>query len=99
MLFFRQGHLDTVVALMKAGADPSLRDYAGFSCIHRAAQFAYTHIVAYIVAKGTDTNFLDSCSMTPLMWSAFKVNRYTQKKNAQKSHKRLLLAFYIFTSI
>ncbi|XP_058804479.1 palmitoyltransferase Hip14-like isoform X2 [Phymastichus coffea] len=70
----RQGHLNTVVALMKAGADPSVRDYAGFSCIHRAAQFGYTHIVAYLVAKGTDPNMPDSCAMTPLMWSAYKVN-------------------------
>lgn len=74
----RQGHLSTVVILMRAGADPTLRDSEGFSCIHLAAQFGHTAIVAYLVAKGVNPNMPDRSAMTPLMWSAYKVNRYTE---------------------
>uniref|UniRef100_A0A8C9G2H4 Palmitoyltransferase n=1 Tax=Pavo cristatus TaxID=9049 RepID=A0A8C9G2H4_PAVCR len=48
----RQGHLSMVVQLMKYGADPSLIDGEGCSCIHLAAQFGHTSIVAYLIAKG-----------------------------------------------
>ncbi|XP_034948859.1 palmitoyltransferase Hip14 isoform X2 [Chelonus insularis] len=71
----RQGHLSTFAILMRAGADPTLRDSEGFACIHLAAQFGHTGIVAYLVAKGINPNDPDRSSMTPLMWSAFKVNR------------------------
>ncbi|XP_044582303.1 palmitoyltransferase Hip14 isoform X1 [Cotesia glomerata] len=70
----RQGHLATFSILIRAGADPSLRDSEGFACIHLAAQFGHTGIVAYLVAKGVNPNDPDRSSMTPLMWSAFKVN-------------------------
>ena len=44
---------------MKYGADPSLIDGEGCSCVHVAAQFGHTSIVAYLIAKGqvgkTDT--------------------------------------------
>ncbi|XP_066590663.1 palmitoyltransferase Hip14 isoform X2 [Prorops nasuta] len=69
----RHGHLSTVVILMRAGADPTLRDSEGFSCIHLAAQFGHTAIVAYLVAKGINPNMPDKSSMTPLMWSAYKI--------------------------
>lgn len=51
-LSFRQGHLSMVVQLMKYGADPSLIDGEGCSCVHLAAQFGHTSIVAYLIAKG-----------------------------------------------
>lgn len=41
-----------VVLLMQYGADPSIRDGEGYSCIHIAAQFAHTAVVAYLIAKG-----------------------------------------------
>lgn len=43
----RQGHLDAAVILMNAGADPSLRDAEGCSCIHLAAQFGHTALVTF----------------------------------------------------
>lgn len=52
-----------VVQLMKYGADPSLIDGEGCSCIHLAAQFGHTSIVAYLIAKG-QVNF---------KWYHFKV--------------------------
>lgn len=48
----RQGHLSMVVQLMKLGADPSLIDGEGCTCVHLAAQFGHTSIVAYLIAKG-----------------------------------------------
>ncbi len=37
---------------MKCGADPSLIDGEGCSCVHLATQFGHTSIVAYLIAKG-----------------------------------------------
>ena len=48
----RQGHLSMVVQLLKYGSDPSLIDGEGCSCVHLAAQFGHTSIVAYLIAKG-----------------------------------------------
>ncbi|CAI9743377.1 palmitoyltransferase ZDHHC17-like isoform X1 [Octopus vulgaris] len=69
----RQGHLSMVVILMNYGADASLTDGEGCSCIHLAAQFGHTAIVAYLIAKGQDVDMLDKSGMTPLMWAAFRV--------------------------
>ncbi|KAK9730918.1 Ankyrin repeats (3 copies) [Popillia japonica] len=69
----RQGHLDAVVILMNAGADPTLRDAEGCSCIHLAAQFGHTALVAYFVARGISPDLVDRSGMTPLMWSCWKV--------------------------
>ncbi|KAG7277667.1 hypothetical protein CRUP_025352 [Coryphaenoides rupestris] len=38
--------------LLKYSADPSLIDGEGCSCVHLAAQFGHTSIVAYLIAKG-----------------------------------------------
>lgn len=46
-----------VVQLMRYGADPSLIDGEGCSCIHLAAQFGHTSIVAYLIAKGQVCTF------------------------------------------
>lgn len=64
-----------VVLLMKYSSDSSLRDGEGCSCIHLAAQFGHTAIVAYLVAKGANVNLMDKNGMTPLMWSAYRVTR------------------------
>ncbi|XP_033121376.1 palmitoyltransferase ZDHHC17-like [Anneissia japonica] len=69
----RQGHLPAVVLLTQHGADPSIRDTEGLSCIHVASQFGHTSIVAYLVSKGQDPNMIDSSGMTPLMWASFRV--------------------------
>ena len=72
---FREGHLATVVILMRAGADPNLKDYEGSSCIHLAAQFGHTAICAYLIAKGINPDTPDRSGMTPLMWCSYKINR------------------------
>lgn len=77
----RQGHLSMIVLLMKHGADPSLRDGEGCAAIHLAAQFGYTPIVAYLLAKGVSPDVQDKNGMTPLMWSACRVQRLVNVKN------------------
>ncbi|XP_065350029.1 palmitoyltransferase Hip14 [Cloeon dipterum] len=86
----RQGHLGSVALLMQYGADPTLRDGEGCSCIHLAAQFGFTAVVAYLVAKGVNVNLQDKAGMTPLMWSVCK--------NQNLDPTRLLLTFGASTS-
>ncbi|GBP07474.1 Palmitoyltransferase Hip14 [Eumeta japonica] len=70
----RQGHLEATVLLMRAGADPTLRDAEGCACLHLAAQFGHTAVVAYLVARGVSPDAPDAGGMTPLMWSCWKVS-------------------------
>ncbi|XP_053600142.1 palmitoyltransferase Hip14 [Plodia interpunctella] len=70
----RQGHLEATVLLIRAGADPSLRDAEGCACLHLAAQFGHTAVVAYLVARGVSPDEADAGGMTPLMWSCWKVS-------------------------
>lgn len=69
----RQGHLGAIALLMGAGADPSLRDAEGCSCIHIAAQFGHTALVAYFIARGVNPDLQDRGGMTALMWASWKV--------------------------
>uniref|UniRef100_A0A1L8DY41 Palmitoyltransferase n=1 Tax=Nyssomyia neivai TaxID=330878 RepID=A0A1L8DY41_9DIPT len=69
----RQGHISAVVLLLSAGADPSIRDAEGVSCIHLAAQFGHTALVAYFIARGVNPDLQDRTGMTALMWAAWKV--------------------------
>ncbi|KAK9885661.1 hypothetical protein WA026_012424 [Henosepilachna vigintioctopunctata] len=69
----RQGHLEAIVILMNSGADPTLRDAEGCSCIHLASQFGHTALVAYFIARGVSPDLVDRCGMTALMWSCWKV--------------------------
>lgn len=70
----RQGHLSMMVTLMRHGGDPSILDGEGCNCLHLAAQFGHTAIVAYLVAKGNEINAPDANGMTPLMWASFRIS-------------------------
>ena len=48
----RQGHLSTVIQLLRYGADPSLADGEGFCSLHLAVLFQHMPIAAYLMAKG-----------------------------------------------
>ncbi|CAH1388918.1 unnamed protein product [Nezara viridula] len=87
----RQGHLGSVTLLIQYGADPMITDAEGCACIHVAAQFGHTSIVAYLIAKGVPVNCQDSTGMTPLMWSSYKV--------ASLDPTRLLLTFGASTTM
>ena len=52
----RQGHTQIVVMLLQYGADYSIKDREGYTCLHLAAQFGFTAIVAYLIAKGQSVN-------------------------------------------
>lgn len=69
----RQGHLPAVILLVQAGADPTIRDVEGCSCIHIASQFGHTSLVAYFIARGVNHDLQDRSGMTPLMWAAWRV--------------------------
>lgn len=60
------------VLLMQHGADPNFLDVDGLACIHVAAQFSHTAIVAYMVAKGVNVNAQDFNGFTALMHCAVK---------------------------
>jgi len=71
----RQGHLAMVVLLVSFGADPSILDGEGCNCLHLAAQFGHTALVAYLVCRGTvDINASDINGMTALMWSSYRIS-------------------------
>ncbi|XP_055443319.1 palmitoyltransferase ZDHHC17 isoform X5 [Bubalus kerabau] len=76
----RQGHLSMVVQLMKYGADPSLIDGEGCSCIHLAAQFGHTSIVAYLIAKGQGESALDLAKQRKNVWMINHLQEARQAK-------------------
>lgn len=70
----RQGHLTMTVLLMQNAADPTIVDGEGCNCLHLAAQFGHTAIVAYLVAKGQEINAPDVNGMTALMWACYRIS-------------------------
>lgn len=64
----RQGHLATVVLLVRHHANMNIWDAEGCAPIHIAAQFGFSAIVAYFVGKGVPVDCRDEHAMTPLMW-------------------------------
>ncbi|XP_074594797.1 palmitoyltransferase ZDHHC17-like [Brevipalpus obovatus] len=70
----RQGHLRMIVLLIQNKADPKIMDGEGCNCLHLAAQFGHTSIVAYLLAKGLDINTPDTNGMTALTWSSFRIS-------------------------
>ncbi|XP_072278406.1 palmitoyltransferase ZDHHC13 isoform X2 [Pyxicephalus adspersus] len=69
----RQGHLQSVILLIKCGADPNLIDGEGYSAIHLAVLFQHLPIIAYLIAIGMNIDASDMNGMTPLMLSAQKI--------------------------
>lgn len=57
---------------MKHGANPVLADAEGLACIHVAAEFGHTAVIAYFIAKGVDLNAQDANGLTPLMRCTLK---------------------------
>jgi len=70
----RQGHTQIVVLLLQYGADFRIKDREGYSCLHLAAQFGFTAIVGYLIAKGQSVNDQDGNGMTALMWSSYRTS-------------------------
>ncbi|XP_062917779.1 putative palmitoyltransferase ZDHHC13 [Mobula hypostoma] len=103
----RQGHLSMVVLLVKYGADPSLVDREGFTCLHLAIQFQQMPIIAYLVAKGQNVDAADMNGQTPLMLAASRIigpepTRFLIKLNASinavdKLHKNTPLHWAVLS--
>ncbi|XKL65461.1 hypothetical protein PGB90_008881 [Kerria lacca] len=87
----RQGHLMSVILLMQHGANPEFIDAEGLACIHVAAQFGHTAVIAYFIAKGIDINSLDNNGLTPLMHCTIK--------HLSLDPARLLIKFGASTSL
>ncbi|XP_068116363.1 palmitoyltransferase ZDHHC13 isoform X2 [Hyperolius riggenbachi] len=68
-----QGNLQTVILLMKCGADPGLIDGEGYNGLHLAVLFQHMPIIAYLTAKGMSIDIQDMNGMTPLMLAAQKI--------------------------
>lgn len=77
-----------VVQLMKYGADPSLIDGEGCSCVHLAAQFGHTSIVAYLIAKGQ----VDESSS-----GLQRLNHVTRYSSWKRSNLCCFIAFFLFS--
>ncbi|XP_060733380.1 putative palmitoyltransferase ZDHHC13 [Tachysurus vachellii] len=69
----RQGHLQTVIQLMRYGADPSLVDGEGYAGLHLAVLFQNMPIAAYLMAKGQEVDVSDANGQTSLMLAAQKI--------------------------
>ncbi|XP_027008062.1 putative palmitoyltransferase ZDHHC13 [Tachysurus fulvidraco] len=69
----RQGHLQTVIQLMRYGADPSLVDGEGYAGLHLAVLFQNMPIAAYLMAKGQEVDASDANGQTSLMLAAQKI--------------------------
>lgn len=86
----RQGHLPTVIQLMRYGADPSIADGEGYRALHLAILFQHMAIAAYLMAKGQEVDGPDCNGQTPLMLAAQKIigpdpTNFLVKNNASVS--------------
>uniref|UniRef100_A0AAR2KKS9 Palmitoyltransferase n=1 Tax=Pygocentrus nattereri TaxID=42514 RepID=A0AAR2KKS9_PYGNA len=91
----RQGHLSMVVQLMKYGADPSLIDGEGCSCVHLAAQFGHTSIVAYLIAKGQVRTSIIKSNQIKFIYIAL----FTTDVVTNVDPTRLLLTFNVSVNL
>lgn len=73
----RQGHLTMVVLLMRYGADPEVLDGEGLNCLHIAAQYGFTDLVAYFLSCKVPLliDCRDAEGRTALMVAAARANR------------------------
>ncbi|TNN58961.1 Palmitoyltransferase ZDHHC13 [Liparis tanakae] len=69
----RQGHLPTVIQLMRYGADPTVADGEGYRALHLAILFQHMAIAAYLMAKEQEVDGPDGNGQTPLMLAAQKI--------------------------
>lgn len=69
----RSGHLESVVVLIRAGADPLIKDKEGLNCVMVASAFEHSQCLAYILAKlgyNFDINAVDNECRTAALWAS-----------------------------
>jgi len=54
----RMGNIDMIAYLINNGADHDAKDTDGYSVIHLACILNQSTIVAYLLAKGLDVNYI-----------------------------------------
>ncbi|KAJ3003600.1 palmitoyltransferase akr1 [Thoreauomyces humboldtii] len=72
----RSGHIQMVNLLLKAGANPALKDNQGYNALHLAAHAGHALMTVFLLAYGMDVDSADSMGRTALMWSAYQGNSY-----------------------
>ena len=72
-----RGHLRTIHALVKAGADLYATDAKGYSALHHAAQYGQTTAIALLHRRGIQVDIRDNNGRTPLHWAAYKGENMT----------------------
>ncbi|KAL4577960.1 hypothetical protein LXL04_014075 [Taraxacum kok-saghyz] len=60
------GDLSQLKSLIRAGADPSIKDYDGRSPLHLAASKGHENIALYLIQQGVEVNIYDNFGNTPL---------------------------------
>ena len=63
------GHVETVQALIAAGADILAKDASGATPLHYAAKFGHTETVQALIAAGADIDAKDNNGETPLLYA------------------------------
>ncbi len=63
----KYGHMDTVNALIAAGANLEAREQQGYTPLHAASSSRYNNIVNVLVAAGANVNAQDNEEQTPLV--------------------------------
>lgn len=64
------GHTAALRTLLKAGADPNIKDKGGFTPLHWAAQEKQLRAMKTLIAFSADINSISKKGMTPLMCAA-----------------------------
>lgn len=62
----RNGHVQALLALLDAGADPSIVNAYGQGPAHVASQFGYVDCLQILIARGADYKSADNNNMTPM---------------------------------
>lgn len=61
--------------LLEAGANPSLPDKRGLTCLHYAARYGFKDIVSLLLTYGVDVNIRDGNGFNASYWA--ELNKHT----------------------
>ena len=86
----RDGKLDEVKHLIKAGETVNRRNEEGYTALHYAVQYGNLELVRYLVKSRADVNYSDNKDLTPLHYAVQQGNldlvRYLVKSRADVNY-------------